>query len=184
MERLFETLQDGLRAELRLEGINTITAANAFLPRYLPRHNARFAIAPADPTPAWRALPAGKTIESVCCFKYARLVAQDNTVRLDGVVVQLPPRNVHWSWARQRVEVRQYLDGSFSVHAPGGRELARSAVPKTPPKLRAKGYSRAPIPGVQPLPKPGATSPWRKGYKDWHPAAAKRAMISKRSRSA
>lgn len=184
VERLFETFQDRLRAELRLEGITTIDAANAFLPRYLSRHNARFAIAPADPSPAWRALPAGKTIESVCCFKYGRLVAQDNTVRLDGVVLQLPPRNVHWSWARQRVELRQYLDGSFSVHAPGGRELARSAVPKTPPKLRAKGYARAPIPGVQPLPKLGATSPWRKGYKNWHPAAARRATISARGRTA
>ncbi len=184
VERLFGTFQDRLRAELRLAGITTIAAANAFLPRYLPRHNSRFAIAPADPAPAWRALPAGVTVESVCCFKYGRLVAQDNTVRLDGVVLQLPPRGTHWSWARQRVELRQYLDGSFSAHAPGGRELARSAVPKTPPKLRAQRYVRAPIAGVQPLPKLGATSPWRKGYKDWHPAAAQRAMIASRGRPA
>ncbi|HEX9268228.1 MAG TPA: ISNCY family transposase [Candidatus Limnocylindria bacterium] len=184
VERLFGTLQDRLKAELRLAGITTIAAANAFLPRYLPRHNARFAIAAADPRSAWRALPAGKTVESVCCFKYGRIVAQDNTVRLDGVVLQLPPRGTHWSWARQRVEVRQYLDGSWSVHAPGGPELARSAVPSTPPKLRAKGYRRAPIPGVQPLPTPGTTSPWRAGLKDWHPAAAKRAMISSRGRPA
>ena len=152
--------------------------------RYLPRHNARFAIAPADPAPAWRALPAGKTIESVCCFKCSRLVAQDNTVRLDGAVLQLPPRGAHWSWARQRVEVRQHLGGSWSAHAPGGRELARSAVPTTTPKIRAKAYVRAPIAGVQPLPKRGANSPWRKGVKDWHPAAAKHAMIAARSRSA
>lgn len=183
VERLFGTLQDRLKAELRLAGITTIADANAFLPTYLPRHNTRFAVAPADHLPAWSALPAGKTVEAVCCLKYVRLVAPDNTVRLDGVVVQLPPRSTHWSWARQRVEVRQYLDGSFSVHAPGGRELARSAVPATAPKIRARQYARAPIPGVQPL-KLGATSPWRKGYKNWHPAAAKRAMIAKRSRSA
>lgn len=180
IERLWNTFQDRLKAELRLEGVTTIAAANAFLPRYLPRHNARFAVAPADPRPAWRALPAGVTVESVCCFKYARQVAQDNTVGLDGVVLQLPPRGTHWSWARQRVEVRQYLDGSFSVHAPGGRELARSAVPKTPPKLRAKQYTRAPIGGVPPLPTRGAASPWRKGYKDWHPAAAARTVRASR----
>lgn len=184
IERLWNTFQDRLKAELRLEGITTIAAANAFLIRYLPRHNARFAVSPADPAPAWRPLPAGKTVESVCCFKYSRLVAQDNTVRLDGAVLQLPPRGAHWSWARQRVEVRQHLDGSWSVHAPGGRELARSAVPTTTPKIRAKAYVRAPIAGVRPLPKPGANSPWRKGLKDWHPAAAKRAMIAARSRSA
>jgi transposase len=184
IERLWNTFQDRLTAELRLEGITTIAAANVFLTRYLPRHNARFAIAPADPTPAWRQLPAGVTIESVCCFKYSRVVAHDNTVRMDEVLLQLPPRATHWSWAGQRVEVRQHLDGSWSAHAPGGRELARSAVPATPPKIRARQYTRAPIPGVQPLPKPGATSPWRKGFKNWHPAAATRAIIATRSRPA
>ncbi len=182
VERLFETFQDRLRAELRLERVSTIAAANAFLVRYLPRHNARFTVAPADPRPAWRPLPAGKTVEGVCCFKYGRLVAQDNTVRLDGVVLQLPPRGTHWGWAGERVELRQYLDGSFSAHAPGGRELARSAVPKTPPKLRAKSYARAPIAGVPPL--PTSKTPWRKGLKDWHPAAARRAMINARYRPA
>ena len=184
IERLWGTFQDRFIAELRLAGIRSIAEGNALLPTYLPRHNARFAIAPADPIPAWRPLPAGKTVENVCCFKYSRLVAQDNTVRLDGVVLQLPPRGVHWSWARERVEMRQYLDGAFSVHAPGGRELARSAVPKTPPKLRAKGYARAPVAGVQPLPTRGATSPWRKGFKDWHPAAAARTLRASRRRPA
>ena len=182
VERLWETFQDRLVQELRLARITTIDDANRFLPTYLPRHNARFAKAPADAAAAWRALPAGMAIESVCCFKYSRLVAGDNTVRLDGVLLQLPPRAKHWSWARQRVELRQYLDGSFSVHAPGGRELARSAIPKTPPKLRARGFTRAPIPGVQPLPVRGATSPWRKGYKDWHPAAARRTLVAAKTR--
>lgn len=177
IERLWNTFQDRLTAELRLEGITTIDAANAFLPRYLPRHNARFAIAPVDPAPAWRALPVGKTIESVCCFKYARLVAQDNTVRLDGVVVQLPPRGTHWSWARQRVEVRQYLDGSFSVHLPGGRELARSAVPAKAPLLRAR-RGLAPLGGVQPHPRNVDRShPWRQ----WRPGQLKTKLHVPRS---
>ncbi|HZP97602.1 MAG TPA: ISNCY family transposase [Candidatus Limnocylindria bacterium] len=183
IERLWNTLQDRLRAELRLAGVTTIAAGNAFLVTYLPRHNARFAVVPADPTAAWRALPEGKTVESVCCFKYSRVVAQDNTVSLDGAPRQLPPRSTHWGWAGQRVEVRQHVDGSWSVHA-GGRQLARSAVPSTTPKIRARRYTRAPVASVQPLPTPGATSPWRKGYKDWHPAAAKRAMIAARSRPA
>jgi transposase len=184
VERLFGTFQDRLVSELRLASITTIAGANAFLPTYLPRHNARFAVAPADPTPAWRPLPTRQSVDAVCCFKYARLVAADSTVRLDGVVLQLPPRARHWSWAGQRVELRQYLDGSFSAHAPGGAELARSAVPQAPPKLRAQPHTRAPIPGVQPLPRRGANSPWRKGWRDWHPAAARRAMIASRGRLA
>jgi transposase len=184
IERLWGTLQDRLARELHLARIRSLSAGNDFLPTYLPRHNARFAVAPADPVTAWRPLPAGTTRESVCCFKYSRMVAADNTVRIDGQVIQLPPLGVRGSYARQRVEVRQHLDGACSVHAPGGRELARSAVPATPPTLRAQPYARAPISGVQPLPRPGLSSPWRKGTQDWHPAAAKRAMMASRGRPA
>lgn len=96
------------------------------------------------------------------------------------MTLQLPPRAQHWSWSGQRIEVRHYLDGSFSVHAPGGKELARSAVPKTPPTLRARPLPRAPIAGVAPLPVRGASSPWRKddALSGWHPAAARRTVIA------
>ena len=183
IERVWGTFQDRLVAELRLAGVTDIVGANAFLPAYLERNNARFAVAAADPEPAWRPLPDGTSVAAVCCFTYARLVAADNTVRLDGQLLQLPPRSAHWSWAGQRLEVRQHLDGSWSAHAPGGPELARSAAPKTTPTLRAKPYARAPISGVQPL-RRGANSPWRKGFTNWHPAAAARTLRATRGRPA
>src|ERR1700727_806651 len=47
-ERAFQTLQDRLVKELKLAGITTIEAANAFLREvYLPDYNARFAVEPA-----------------------------------------------------------------------------------------------------------------------------------------
>lgn len=106
IERLFGTFQDRLVSELRLAGIVDLTSANAFLGGYLMRHNSRFAVAAADGAPAWRTLPNGLSIESVCCFKYSRVVAADNTVRVDSVVLQLPPR-VRGSWSNLRVELRQ-----------------------------------------------------------------------------
>lgn len=163
IERLWGTFQDRLVSELRLAAVTDIAAANAFLRRYLVRHNARFTIAATEP-PAWRALPVGRSASSVCCFKYSRIVASDNTLRMGGVLLQLPPRGAFGSWARQRVECRQHLDGSWSVLAPGGRELARSAVPAVAPKLRAEPYQRAPVAGVAPLPRPGET--WRRTNSD------------------
>lgn len=48
-ERVFRTLQDRLPKELKLAGISTMAAANRVLKEnYLSRHNARFAIAPAE----------------------------------------------------------------------------------------------------------------------------------------
>ena len=43
IERLWDTLQDRLVAELRLRGIHTVAAAEAFLPAYLADHNRHFA---------------------------------------------------------------------------------------------------------------------------------------------
>src|SRR3990172_1237428 len=80
VERLWGTLQDRLVAELRLAGITTIAAANALLPVFLVRHNERFTVPAADPTPAWRPWPEGLTPESVFAFHYPRRVAPDATV--------------------------------------------------------------------------------------------------------
>ena len=44
VERLFQTLQSRLPAELRLKGITTIEEANAFLNSYIKEYNARFAL--------------------------------------------------------------------------------------------------------------------------------------------
>lgn len=180
IERLFGTLQDRLAAELRLAGITTLEAANRFLPAYLPRHNARFAVRAAEPRAVWRALPAALPIEAVCCFKYGRQVATDNTVRFLGTTLQLPPKGTRWSWSGQRLELRQHLDGAFSVHAPGGRELARSAAPATPPVLRAQPLSRRPVPSVGSLPVRGAASPWRNDDR-WRAGTARRIIAREKA---
>jgi transposase len=178
IERLWGTFQDRLVSEMRLARVTTLEEANRFLPRYLARHNRRFAVAPVDPSAAWRTLPADLAVEAVCCFKYSKRVAMDNTVRFDQVLLQLPRRAGAGSWANTRVELRQYLDGSLSVHAPGGRVLARSAIPTALPTLRARDYARAPIPGVPALPlqRPPKSHPWRRDYREWHPLAAQQTM--------
>lgn len=164
IERLWGTLQDRLLGEMRLARVATIEEANAFLARYLERHNRRFAVAPADPTSVWRALPDDLAGEDVCCLKYARHVAADNTVTHEGVVVQLPPR-VRGSYAHLRVEVRHHLDGSVGVHLPGGTQLARSAAGSAM-RFRPKDHTRVPAGGVRPDPRNVDRShPWRQ----WRP---------------
>ena len=48
IERLWETLQDRLVSELRLRGIATTEAAEAFLPEFIRDYNARFARPPRE----------------------------------------------------------------------------------------------------------------------------------------
>lgn len=116
VERLWGTLQDRLVSELRLVGARTCEQANAVLTRLLPEHNRRFAVPPADATPAWRQLPAGTDLERVCAFRYAATVLNDNTVRLGGQVIDIPPGPANRSYAAKHVEVVQTLAGVWRVY--------------------------------------------------------------------
>ena len=53
-------------------------------------------------------------------------MGNDNAVRLDRMVIDIPPGPKGRSYARQRVEVRQLLDGRWRVY------LDRQALAETP----------------------------------------------------
>lgn len=125
IERLFGTFQDRLRAELRLAGVTDRDGANAFLTDFLPRYNARFAQAPADPTPAYRPWPAGLDPQTVFCFKYRRVVSNDNTITLAPHLIQLLPGAQRRSYAKATVEIHERLDGTLAVFYQGARIPSR-----------------------------------------------------------
>ncbi|MGH7210042.1 MAG: ISNCY family transposase, partial [Acetobacteraceae bacterium] len=58
VERAFGTLQDRLVKELRLEGIATVGAANAWLPEFIASYNAHFGREPTNAKDLHRALTA------------------------------------------------------------------------------------------------------------------------------
>jgi transposase len=117
IERLWRTLQDRLVSELRLRGISTLEAAQAFLPAFLADFNRRFAHAPADTESAWRQPP--RDLQWILSCRYSRVVARDNTVRLGARWLQIPPGTHGRSSAGCRVEVRELLDGHLLVFSQG-----------------------------------------------------------------
>jgi hypothetical protein len=126
IERLWRTPQDRLIVELRLRGIATREAANAFLPLFIADCNRRFARPPADPTPAWRRPPRAPAPLVSC--RYTRTVARDNTVRLGARWLQLPPGPGGRSYAGRRLELREGVDGRL-VALEAGQVLAQQASP-------------------------------------------------------
>ena len=132
IERFWQTLQDRLVSELRLRGISTLEAANAFLPIFLADLNPRFARVPADAAAAWRPVP--RDLAAVLSCRYTRTVAPDNTVRLGPRWVQLPRRR---SYAGRRVEVREALDGRLLVFI-DGRCVATQPAPAADFVLRPR----------------------------------------------
>ena len=137
VERLFGTLQDRLVVELRLAGVSTLEAANAFLATYLPRFNAQFAVPPASSQSAYRPLEPTQELAAICCFKYARAVAADHTVTFGPQRLQVLPGPTRRSYAHASVEVHERLDGSLAVYY-GGQCLQTTAAPPEAPLLRAR----------------------------------------------
>lgn len=114
-ERTNGTLQGRLVNELRVAGIRTLAAANRYLrERFIPDYNAEFGRAPADPSSAFVAV-GRHDLDQILCHEEERVVARDNTVRLDGVLLQLDKQRGRRSCAGLRVLVRRHLNGQHSV---------------------------------------------------------------------
>jgi transposase len=133
-ERAFGTLQDRLVNELRLAGITTIEAANAFLREvYLPAHNARFALAPAQPGSAFTPIP-GVDLDEILCVQEERQVGNDNCVSYRTLKLQIPESPLRPHFVKARVKVHVYGDGSHALfHGPRciGRYDANGAIKDT-----------------------------------------------------
>lgn len=116
VEKLFETLQDRLVAELELNDITDIGAANAFVNNsYIKRFNERFAVS-AVGEHRWRRLGPGLDLDKICSFRYNAKVASDNAVRFCGLVFDIPPGPFERSYAGCQVELRQFLNGSWRIY--------------------------------------------------------------------
>jgi transposase len=135
-ERVNRTLQDRLVNELRVAGIRTLPAANRYLrEQFVPAFNAEFGRAPADPAPAFMPLPAGVDLTEILCHEEARTVGRDNTVRLDGVLLQLTKQPGRRTCAGLQVLVRRHLTGTHAVWC-GTRCLGRYS-PTGQPRIPA-----------------------------------------------
>jgi hypothetical protein len=118
MERLWETLQSRLPPLLRLEGLTAMEAANRWLAEvYLPRHNARFAVAPAEEGTAF--IPFAGALDDILCVVEERVVSNDNTVRYGGRVLQIPESRHRRHFVKTKVRVHEYPDGALALfHGP------------------------------------------------------------------
>ena len=123
-ERVFRTLQDRLPKELALAEITAMTAANAFLrDQFIPAYNQRFAVPAIEPGTAF--IPwVGSSLADILCVQEDRVVANDNTVRYQGLSLQIPPDQHRCHYVKVMVRVHEYPDCNLAVfHGP--RCLAR-----------------------------------------------------------
>ena len=119
VERMLETFQDRLVTELRLARASSIDEAGLVLQEFLPRFNARFAVAAEQPEAAYRPVPDELSLTETICLKDTRKVARDNTVKYQWRVLQLLPEAERPSYAGLRVEVLERADGELLLQYQG-----------------------------------------------------------------
>ena len=132
VERSFNTHQDRLVKELRLANISDIKNANIFLKTvYIPKHNAKFAVAPADNYNAHQPLLKSHNLDDILSVKIERTIANDYTVRLNNAFYQvLPDKNIH-PRPKSKIIAQIRLDGSIHLFFKGA-ELSLKTLPARP----------------------------------------------------
>ena len=119
VERANATLQDRLVKEMRLQGISSMVAGNAFLPVFMADYNTRFAKAPFDDRDLHRALAEHDDLDDAFAWKEERSVSVNLTLQYDQVMFILEPNAITRSLARKRVTVVDYPDGRLAIRHNG-----------------------------------------------------------------
>ena len=88
-----------------------------------------------------RAVSRDKANAHVCCFTYARTVANDNTVRLEEHLIQILPGPGRRSYAKARVEVHEHLALTPALDAGAGPSLASIRAQGTAKESTQRGRS-------------------------------------------
>jgi hypothetical protein len=118
VERAFGTLQDRLVKELRLAGISTMEAANAWLPGFIATYNARFGREPANAKNLHRPLTKVDDLDEILAWRETRTVTKNLTLHYDRMLLLEPTPFVR-GLVRKTVEVVNYPDGRFAVQFEG-----------------------------------------------------------------
>lgn len=151
IERLFNTFQDRVVKEMRLQGIKNPEGGNKFLEKYLPVYNKRFVVSPVKEDNFHREVPEGLDLDSIFCIKTERVLRNDFTVSYNNKVYQVK-ENV----SGKKVIVEEKTDGKIVISYKG-KALKFKELPARP--------ERQPKPLYRFSPKkryiPPADHPWR-----------------------
>src|SRR6185369_3439342 len=115
VERANQTLQDRLTKELRLRGICTVAAANAYLPEFIADYNQRFAVAPRSAESAHRPLAKGEDLERVLTLCERRTLSKNLTLSYNNVIYQIKTKRAAYTMRGAHVEIREKSNGEITI---------------------------------------------------------------------
>lgn len=125
VENKFGTLQDRLVKEMRLQGIETVAEANAYLRKvFIPAYNRKFAKVPAKAGNMHRMPSKSEHTEIlpyIFCRRETRVIQNDFTIPYKTVRFQLLPTPRLAMRPKERVHVHELPSGSIHLFVRGKR---------------------------------------------------------------
>ena len=115
IERMNQTLQDRLVKELRLRGISTTEAANAFLPEFIEDLNKRFAVVPQSPNNAHRPLLKEHDLELIFTIKSFRVLSKNLTFQYNNTIYQIHSDRQSYALRKASICIREQEDKTITV---------------------------------------------------------------------
>ena len=104
--------------ELRLAGVSSITAANAWLPGFITAYNRRFGRNPANAKNLHRPLSPADDLDEILASREERTVTRNLTLHCDRMLL-LDPTPLTRGFVRKKVEILNYPDGRLAVQFNG-----------------------------------------------------------------
>ena len=119
VERAHLTLQDRLVKELRLQGISTPEAGNAYLPEFWDDYNARFGREPRSAHDAHRPVRDDEDLERIFTWQEERKLSKNLTLHYKRETYLVEPGPETLLLAGERCQVHEHEDGRIELRHKG-----------------------------------------------------------------
>jgi hypothetical protein len=170
VERANQTLQDRLIKEMRLAGISSMEAGNAFLASYMNTHNRKFAVEPASDVDAHRSvLHNQQELDCILSIHSGRKLSKNLTLQYNNTLYQVKIKGIGYAMRGAAVTVCEDFQRNVTLLY-NGKALTYETWKRgeKPPAIRdAKEINQAVMQAIQSQAqhknwKPAPDHPWRK----------------------
>jgi transposase len=105
VERVIQTLQDRLPKEMRLRGLHSHEAGNAYLPEFLDDFNQRFGEEPRSSVDLHRPLTAQEDLARILTWQETRSLSKNLTIQFEKLVYQIQTERPTYALRNAQVTV-------------------------------------------------------------------------------
>jgi transposase len=115
VERANQTLQDRLVKEMRLRGISSREAGNAYLPEFIADFNQRFGVEPISQHDAHRPLTVQDDLARILTWQESRTLSKNLTVQFEKVIYQVQTERPTYAMRNAQVTVCKDAVGHITL---------------------------------------------------------------------